>query len=83
MLEEIQRDTRRIGLVYGSFQKETPEGIFLEDGYDWPDYSREKMMYGCIVHHFRFFRARDWWRTDGLRRISRMRSISTCIWCQR
>ena len=41
MLEEIQRDTR-IGLVYGSFQKETPEGIFLEDGYDWPDYSREK-----------------------------------------
>ena len=64
MLEEIQRDTR-IGLVYGSFQKETPEGIFLEDGYDWPDYSREKMMYGCIVHHFRFFRARDWWRTDG------------------
>ena len=64
MLEEIQRDTR-IGVVYGSFQKETPEGEFLEDGYDWPEYSREKLMYGCIVHHFRMFRARDWWRTSG------------------
>ena len=64
MLEEIQRDTR-LGVVYGSFQKETPEGIFLEDGYDWPQFSREKLMYGCIVHHFRMFRARDWWRTDG------------------
>ena len=64
MLEEIQRDTR-IGVVYGSFQKETPEGEFLEDGYDWPEYSREKLMHGCIVHHFRMFRARDWWRTSG------------------
>ena len=64
MLEEIQRDTR-IGVVYGSFQKETPEGEFLEDGYDWPEYSREKLMHGCIVHHFRMFRARDWWRTTG------------------
>jgi len=64
MLEEIQRDTR-IGVAYGSFQKETPEGEFLEDGYDWPEYSREKLMHGCIVHHFRLFRARDWWRTVG------------------
>ena len=64
MLEEIQRDTR-IGVVYGSFQKETPDGEFLEDGYDWPEYSREKLMHGCIVHHFRLFRARDWWRTTG------------------
>ena len=64
MLREIQSDTR-IGVVYGSFQKETPSGEFLEDGYDWPEYSREKLMYGCIVHHFRLFRARDWWRTDG------------------
>jgi len=23
------------------------------------------LMFGCIVHHFRLFRARDWWRTDG------------------
>jgi chondroitin synthase len=64
LLEQIQSDTR-IGVVYGSFQKETPEGDFLEDGYDWPEYSREKLMYGCIVHHFRLFRARDWWRTEG------------------
>ena len=64
MLEEIQKDTR-VGVVYGSFQKETPEGEFLEDGYDWPEFSREKLMHGCIVHHFRMFRARDWWRTDG------------------
>jgi len=64
LLEEIQKDTR-LGVVYGSFQKETPEGEFLEDGYDWPEYSREKLMFGCIVHHFRFFRARDWWRTEG------------------
>jgi len=64
LVEEIQRDTR-LGVVYGSFQKETPEGEFLEDGYDWPDYSREKLMFGCIVHHFRLFRSRDWWRTVG------------------
>ena len=64
MLEHIQRDTR-LGVVYGSFQKETPDGEFLEDGYDWPEYSREKLMHGCIVHHFRMFRARDWWRTEG------------------
>ena len=64
LLEEIQKDTR-VGVVYGSFQKETPDGDFLEDGYDWPEYSREKLMLGCIVHHFRMFRARDWWRTDG------------------
>lgn len=64
MLEEIQKDTR-IGVVYGSFQKETPDGEFLEDGYDWPEYTREKLMFGCIVHHFRMFRARDWWRTEG------------------
>jgi chondroitin synthase len=64
MVEGIQKDSR-VGLVYGSFQKETPAGEFLEDGYDWPDYSREKLMYGCIVHHFRMFRARDWWRTNG------------------
>ncbi len=67
LLEEIQRDTR-IGVAYGSFQKETPEGEFLEDGYDWPEYSREKLMFGCIVHHFRLFRARDWWRTEGFAR---------------
>ena len=64
LLEQIQKDTR-YGVAYGSFQKETPEGEFLEDGYDWPEYSREKLMFGCIVHHFRFFRARDWWRTNG------------------
>ncbi|MEL0190388.1 MAG: glycosyltransferase, partial [Candidatus Poseidoniales archaeon] len=64
MVERIQSDTR-IGVAYGSFQKETPEGEFLEDGYDWPEFSREKLMYGCIVHHFRLFRARDWWRTEG------------------
>jgi chondroitin synthase len=64
MLEHIQRETR-LGVVYGSFQKETPEGEFLEDGYEWPEYSREKLMHGCIVHHFRMFRARDWWRTQG------------------
>lgn len=67
LLEEIQRDSR-IGVAYGSFQKETPEGEFLEDGYDWPQYSREKLMFGCIVHHFRLFRARDWWRTEGFAR---------------
>jgi chondroitin synthase len=67
LLEEIQKDTR-LGVVYGSFQKETPEGEFLEDGYDWPKFSREKLMFGCIVHHFRLFRARDWWRTDGFAR---------------
>ncbi|MED5350298.1 MAG: glycosyltransferase [Candidatus Thermoplasmatota archaeon] len=64
MLSEIQKDTR-IGVVYGSFQRETPQGEFLSDGYDWPEYSREKLMFGCIIHHFRFFRARDWWRTQG------------------
>ena len=64
LLKIIRKETR-IGVVYGSYQKIDSSGEFIEDGYVWPDFSREKLLSSMMIHHFRLFRARDWWRTDG------------------
>ena len=63
MLEEIQRDTR-IGVVYGSSKRRLRMENFWRMAMTGPN-TPEKLMHGCIVHHFRMFRARDWWRTTG------------------
>jgi chondroitin synthase len=34
-------------------------------GYNWPEFSREKLMCAMIVHHFRMFTARAWHLTAG------------------
>ena len=61
----ILRSDDRIGVVYGSHQKIDRNGEYIGDGYNWPTFSREKLLTGMIIHHFRIFRARDYWRTSG------------------
>ena len=58
-------DRHDVGFVYGSNNKVDKEGKLLRPGYEWPKYSREKLMVSNIGHHFRMFRRRDWCRTPG------------------
>lgn len=64
LLNRIRRETR-LGVVYGSYQRMDEMGRIIADGYVWPEYSREKLLSSMMIHHFRLFRARDWWRTTG------------------
>ena len=65
LLNRIQRETR-LGVIYGSYQRMDEMGRIISDGYVWPDgFSREKLLNSMMIHHFRLFRARDWWRTSG------------------
>ena len=65
LLNRIQRESR-LGVIYGSYQRMDEMGRIISDGYVWPDgFSREKLLNSMMIHHFRLFRARDWWRTSG------------------
>lgn len=64
LLREIEKDPR-VGVAYGSVELMDEFGNRTGDGYEVSEFSREKMMYGMIVHPFRFFRSRDWHRTAG------------------
>ena len=64
MLAPMLRDTR-IGVSYGSYTKIDPAGETIGPGWMFPKYSRFMLMHSMIVHHFRLFRARDWYRTEG------------------
>ncbi len=61
----VLRSDPRIGVVYSSSELIDENGDSLGDSYEFPYFSRQHLMYGMIVHHFRMFRARDWYRTDG------------------
>jgi chondroitin synthase len=37
----------------------------VSKGWNWPMFSREYLLTKMIVHHFRFFRKRDFMRTNG------------------
>ena len=54
-----------VGCVYSTYEKIDENGRFLDIGYNWPVFSREKLLSNMIVHHFRMFRQRDWSRTEG------------------
>jgi len=58
-------DNHNVGCVYGSCEMIDASGNYIQDGYNWPVFSREKLMCTMIVHHFRMFRKRDWLRTTG------------------
>jgi glycosyltransferase involved in cell wall biosynthesis/lipopolysaccharide biosynthesis regulator YciM len=58
-------DNHNVGCVYGSCENIDATGHYIQDGYNWPVFSREKLMCSMIVHHFRMFRKRDWLRTTG------------------
>ena len=61
----ILRKDPRIGVVYSSSELIDEHGERIGDAYEFPEYNRYHLMYGMIVHHFKLFRARDWYRTDG------------------
>lgn len=58
-------DEHDVGCVYSSCERIDKYGNYVKDEYNWPEFSREKMMITMIVHHFRMFRKRDWMRTEG------------------
>jgi chondroitin synthase len=61
----VLRSDPRIGVAYSSSELINSKGVRVADSYEFPYYSRYDLMYGMIVHHFRLFRARDWYRTSG------------------
>ena len=64
LLPEIQKDTR-ISCVYGKHYKWIQQEDKLEEGWHYPNFTRERMLHGMIVHHPRVFRKRDWSRVGG------------------
>jgi chondroitin synthase len=58
-------DRNDVGCVYGSTELIDAEGKYMGPGFNWPEFSRERMMVSMIGHHFRMFRRRDWMRTEG------------------
>lgn len=61
----VLRSDPRIGVVYSSSELIDENNERIGDSYEYPHYSRYALMYGMIIHHFRLFRARDWYRTSG------------------
>lgn len=53
-----------LGLVYTSYENEYDDGRIVP-GYNYPVFSREKMLTAMITHHFRIFRKLYWHRTAG------------------
>ncbi|MCC0176870.1 glycosyltransferase [Waterburya agarophytonicola K14] len=58
-------DSHDVGCIYSGCERIDTDGNYLQDEFNWPEFSREKMMMTMIVHHFRMFRRRDWKRTSG------------------
>lgn len=60
---ELDKDPN-VGLVYTTYENEFPDGR-VEQGYNYPVFTREKMLTAMIAHHFRIFKKRYWHRTIG------------------
>ncbi|UOO81741.1 glycosyltransferase [Uruburuella testudinis] len=56
---------RKLACVYTTNRNVNPDGSLIANGYNWPEFSREKLTTAMIVHHFRMFSARAWHLTDG------------------
>ncbi|ORL53416.1 glycosyltransferase family 2 protein [Pseudomonas putida] len=56
---------RSLACVYTTNRNVNPDGSLIADGYNWPEFSREKLTTAMIAHHFRMFTARAWNLTDG------------------
>jgi chondroitin synthase len=63
-LEVMDKDTR-LSLVYGTTEYIDENSKFVSKGWNWPVFSREYLLTKMIVHHFRFFKKRDFMRTSG------------------
>lgn len=53
-----------VGMVYTTYENQHPDGK-ITPGYNYPVFTREKLITGMIAHHFRMFRRRDWAKTAG------------------
>ena len=53
--------------VYSACERIDAAGTYVMDEYNWPTWSREKMMITSIAHHFRMFRRQAWERTGQFR----------------
>ncbi len=59
----LDKDTK-LGLVYTTNENEYNNGNIIQ-GYNYPVFTREKMLTVSLVHHFRLFKKLYWCRTDG------------------
>lgn len=66
-LAEYLDENPSVVCAYGSCERIDASGTYLQDEYNWPVFSREKMMVTSIAHHFRMFRRQAWERTSGFR----------------
>ncbi|GHA12344.1 glycosyltransferase family 2 protein [Oceanisphaera arctica] len=56
---------RKLACVYTTNRNVNPDGSLIVNGYNWPEFSREKLTTAMICHHFRMFTARAWNLTEG------------------
>lgn len=56
---------RNLVCVYTTNRNVNKDGSLIADGYNWPEFSREKLMTAMILHHFRMFTIRAWKITTG------------------
>ncbi|EFK3895785.1 glycosyltransferase [Escherichia ruysiae] len=63
-LNEFKRDLS-LACVYTTNRNVDSQGKLVENGYNWPEFSREKFTTAMICHHFRMFTARAWNLTGG------------------
>jgi len=63
-LKELLRDNS-LACVYTTNKNVNPDGSLIANGYNWPEFSREKLTTAMIAHHFRVFTARAWNLTTG------------------
>jgi glycosyltransferase involved in cell wall biosynthesis len=52
-------------VAYGNFRRIDPDGAFIDDGWEEPMFSRERLLRSMIVHHPRLFRRDAWERVGG------------------
>ncbi|QBC43667.1 glycosyltransferase family 2 protein [Iodobacter fluviatilis] len=63
-LKEFMSD-KKLACVYTTNRNLNPDGSLIANGYNWPEYSREKLTTAMICHHFRMFTMRAWNLTSG------------------
>jgi chondroitin synthase len=63
-LNEFFKD-HKLACVYTTNRNIDADGKLLANGYNWHEFSREKLTTAMILHHFRMFTARAWNLTSG------------------
>ena len=65
-LDNLVREIKE-GVVcsYGSFIRISEDGEKIDEGWDWPYYTHERLLRSMIVHHPRLFRRSAWEEVGG------------------